>query len=190
MPGRLEDYEPVEDRIRRFWAEHNEGRILTELVQADGNQYIVKAEVWFDPSGGPTTTGYAEETVGSSPVNRTHAIENCETSAIGRALANAGYAPKGARPSREEMQKAERQRVTPAAEARDRLRALVKEQGLNKDLIAPAFQRLYESDINHEENAQRIDGFTELLKLDSAAVLSRVSVIHACAVEPQEVNDP
>ena len=50
-------------------------------------------------------TGYAEETVSSRGVNQTSALENCETSAIGRALANAGYAPKGKRPSREEMSK-------------------------------------------------------------------------------------
>jgi hypothetical protein len=50
-------------------------------------------------------TGYAEETVTSRGVNQTSALENCETSAIGRALANAGYAPKGKRPSREEMSK-------------------------------------------------------------------------------------
>jgi hypothetical protein len=51
------------------------------------------------------TTGIAEETVASRGVNQTSALENCETSAIGRALANAGYATKGKRPSKEEMQK-------------------------------------------------------------------------------------
>jgi len=51
------------------------------------------------------SAGYAEETVTSRGVNQTSALENCETSAIGRALANAGYAPKGKRPSREEMTK-------------------------------------------------------------------------------------
>jgi hypothetical protein len=47
----------------------------------------------------------AEETVQGRGVNATSALENCETSAIGRALANAGYAAKGKRASREEMQK-------------------------------------------------------------------------------------
>jgi hypothetical protein len=47
----------------------------------------------------------AEETVQGRGVNATSALENCETSAIGRALANAGYATKGKRASREEMSK-------------------------------------------------------------------------------------
>jgi len=53
----------------------------------------------------PWTTGLAEETVQGRGVNATSALENCETSAIGRALANAGYATKGKRASREEMSK-------------------------------------------------------------------------------------
>jgi len=53
----------------------------------------------------PWTTGLAEETVQGRGVNATSALENCETSAIGRALANAGYATKGKRASREEMTK-------------------------------------------------------------------------------------
>jgi hypothetical protein len=69
----------------------------------------VKAEVWRDQAdAGPASTGFAEERVGSGPVNRTSALENCETSAVGRALANLNYAPKGARPSVEEMGKADR----------------------------------------------------------------------------------
>jgi hypothetical protein len=56
----------------------------------------------------PTVRGFASEIEGSSPVNRTNASENCETSSIGRALANLGFATKGKRPSREEMQKVQR----------------------------------------------------------------------------------
>jgi hypothetical protein len=75
-----------------------------EVVEA--TRYIVKAYLFKDASDGVAwATGYAEETVTSRGVNQTSALENCETSAIGRALANAGYAPKGKRPSREEMSK-------------------------------------------------------------------------------------
>ena len=57
-------------------------------------------------------SGYAEEVVGSSKVNTTSALENCETSSIGRALANAGFSPKGSRPSAQEMNKIERVKVS------------------------------------------------------------------------------
>jgi hypothetical protein len=54
-------------------------------------------------------TGLAEERVGSSHINKTSALENCETSAIGRCLANLGLSAKGNRPSDIEMSKADRQ---------------------------------------------------------------------------------
>ena len=61
----------------------------------------------------PTTTGYAEEIRGSSMVNKTSALENCETSAIGRALANYQYQGSRKRASLEEMVKVYRQGQEP-----------------------------------------------------------------------------
>ena len=105
----LSAYETVEDRLARFWAEHPNARIDTAMMNYDGDTCIFRAEIYFDASqSSPTATGYAEEVKGSSPVNRTSFVENCETSAIGRALANCGYATHGKRPSREEMAKVSR----------------------------------------------------------------------------------
>lgn len=107
MAFNLQDYEPVEERLRRFWDEHHGGRIVTELVVAPEGQWIVKTSVWVDANEErATSTGYAHEVVTERGVNSTSALENCETSSIGRALANLGYATKGKRPSREEMAKA------------------------------------------------------------------------------------
>ena len=113
MPGfNLDNYETVEDRLVKFWADHTDGRINTSIHYYDDTRILVRAEVYFDREDvRPVATGYAEELRGASPVNRTSHAENAETSAIGRALANCGYAAKGARPSREEMQKV--QRATP-----------------------------------------------------------------------------
>jgi hypothetical protein len=109
MPNfNLADYEPVEVRLARFWEEHPKGRVITDIVKADAGQFIVKAYLFREEEAEPMSTGYAEEVVTTRGVNQTSALENCETSAIGRALANAGYAPKGKRPSREEMTKVER----------------------------------------------------------------------------------
>ena len=102
----LADYEPVEVRLEKFIKDYPSFRIATELEVVEATRYIVKAYLFKDAGDGVAwATGYAEETVSSRGVNQTSALENCETSAIGRALANAGYAPKGKRPSREEMSK-------------------------------------------------------------------------------------
>jgi hypothetical protein len=102
----LADYEPVEVRLEKFIKDYPAFRIATELEVVEASRYIVKAYLFKDAGDGVAwATGYAEETVSSRGVNQTSALENCETSAIGRALANAGYAPKGKRPSREEMNK-------------------------------------------------------------------------------------
>lgn len=102
----LEDYETVEERLSKFWKDHPEGRVFTRLLENTATRFIVYAEVYRgQDSAHPWATGLAEETVQGRGVNATSALENCETSAIGRALANAGYATKGKRPSREEMGK-------------------------------------------------------------------------------------
>jgi hypothetical protein len=102
----LADYEPVEVRLEKFIKDYPAFRISTELEVVEASRYIVKAYLFKDASDAVAwATGYAEETVSTRGVNQTSALENCETSAIGRALANAGYAPKGKRPSREEMTK-------------------------------------------------------------------------------------
>ena len=102
----LADYEPVEVRLEKFIKDYPDFRISTELEVVEASRYIVKAYLYKTSQDSIAwATGYAEETVSTRGVNQTSALENCETSAIGRALANAGYAPKGKRPSREEMSK-------------------------------------------------------------------------------------
>jgi hypothetical protein len=102
----LADYEPVEVRLEKFIKDYPDFRVSTELEVIESNRYIVKAYLFKTATDSVAwATGLAEETVTSRGVNQTSALENCETSAIGRALANAGYAPKGKRPSREEMTK-------------------------------------------------------------------------------------
>lgn len=109
----MADYEPVEDRLHRAHADQTDLRVITELITHDDKTVIVRASVYKTGDdlehNRPWATGWAQESIGSSNITRTSWLEVCETSAIGRALANAGYAPKGQRPSREEMQKVTRQ---------------------------------------------------------------------------------
>jgi len=105
----LADYETVESRLEKFWKEFPDGRISTELEICEAHRYVIKAylyRTYLDQVA--YSTGYAEEKDTDRGVNATSALENCETSAIGRALANAGFAAKGKRPSREEMAKVEK----------------------------------------------------------------------------------
>jgi hypothetical protein len=105
----LDNYVTVAERITQFWAQHPEGRIETRLehVSTDSRLFAVWAAVYKNASDEkPWATGLAEEHFGQSGPNQTSPLENCESSAIGRALANAGYATTAeGRPSREEMQK-------------------------------------------------------------------------------------
>ena len=102
----LADYETVEERLIKFWKEHPDGRIDTELIEATPTRFIVRATIYRTEADARFwTSGLAFEHISDRGVNSTSALENCETSAIGRALANAGYATKGKRASREEMSK-------------------------------------------------------------------------------------
>ena len=102
----LADYETVEVRLEKFIKDYPDFRIATELEVCEKDRYIVKAYLFKTSTDSVAwTTGYAEEKVTDRGVNSTSALENCETSAIGRSLSAAGYAAKGKRPSREEMTK-------------------------------------------------------------------------------------
>lgn len=110
----LDQYDTVEVRLARFWEAHPNGRVLTAVEFHDERRFICRAEIYFDRDDPtPVATGYAEEIVGASPVNKTSALENCETSAIGRALANCNFASLGKRPSKEEMEKVQRYAAEP-----------------------------------------------------------------------------
>jgi hypothetical protein len=110
----LSTYATVEERLALFWAANPDGRIATELVRMDDHAVLFRVEVYRhreDPL--PTAVGHAYEEKTERGVNATSWVEVCETSAVGRALANWIY-QAGKRPSREEMQKVERMGGTPA----------------------------------------------------------------------------
>lgn len=119
MAFNLDDYQTVAERLDQAIKDHPDLRIITHLVHVERIEgrpvhYIFKAEMWLGTI--LLSTGWADEIVGSSHITKTNGLEVCETSAIGRCLSNAGYQgkrnptdnPAKTRPTREEMQKAER----------------------------------------------------------------------------------
>jgi hypothetical protein len=116
----LQDYETVAERIIRFYNDHPDGRIITSNETTAEHRaaltWVMSCAIFLNADdlerALPKATGWAFEIDGSGGMaNKTSALENCETSAIGRALANANYGGDK-RTSREEMAKVERD-VTP-----------------------------------------------------------------------------
>ena len=156
----LEDYETVEERLIKFWKEHPDGQIHTKLVASSASQYIVEASIFrteADPR--PWTTGLAEETVQGRGVNATSALENCETSAIGRALANAGYATKGKRASREEMSK-----VAKGVEVKQTIEATKAKMAETSKEYVPVPKEDDPWAIRPAEPVQTMEGAVEMVK--------------------------
>ena len=112
MGFNLDDYEPVALRLDRWLKQNPKGIVKTELLSQPGADICVfRAELWLE--GQCISVGHAEEIRGSNMINKSSSMEVCETSAIGRALANAGMAGSDMtkRPSREEMAKVQRKTV-------------------------------------------------------------------------------
>jgi hypothetical protein len=111
----LEDYETVASRITKLYDLHADARIqtdnLTTAYDRERGTWVVRATIYLSADEQerelPKSTGLAFEIDGAGMANKTSALENCETSAIGRALANMGLSGDQ-RASREEMAKVQR----------------------------------------------------------------------------------
>lgn len=102
------DYVLVNERIKAFRMLHPEGDISTELLSNNDGVCVFKATV-YDEEGRRLGTGHAYEKESSSYINKTSYIENCETSAVGRALGMCGIGIDTAVASYEEVSNAIRQ---------------------------------------------------------------------------------
>jgi hypothetical protein len=147
------EYETVKERKERFYKDHPEGRIDVKLINQDSplDFALFRAEIYLSPEdqekGLYKATGYALEvrdkelSVSNSgkeyeSVNYSSWTENCEESAVGRALDNAGYSGNK-KPSREEMNKASKMNKTMKT--------------YNEDRPASAKQKKYVTDLMREK---------------------------------------
>lgn len=102
------EYAAVNGRINAFRRLYPQGFISTEIVSLDAGVVVMKATCGYYENGQAVVlgTGLAYEREGSSNINKTSYIENCETSAVGRALGMAGIGVTTAVASSEEVQNA------------------------------------------------------------------------------------
>ena len=125
MAFNLQDYETVDSRLEKWNKEYPDGRLETEIIEATNTRFIVICRLYkTEADHKACATGLAMEVISDKGVNANFALPNCETSAIGRALANAGFSAKGKRPSREEMASVNRLQAVPQTFSVDRTEPL------------------------------------------------------------------
>jgi hypothetical protein len=139
----LKDYVTVNERIMKFYELHPDGRIIPELISWENGVIVIKTSVYRNALDHiPAAVGHAYEKEGSSFINKTSALENCETSSVGRALALLGLEIKKSVASFEEVANAKLQQET-AEQLEEKLYALASEFGkLRKKSLHDVFEAL------------------------------------------------
>ena len=123
----LNEYQTVQERVEIFRQLHPTGRIVNEIVLINEKEVVIKSSVYLDIADAhPVAVDFAQENVAAKGVNSTSWVENCATSAAGRALAllGGGMSPKGKKPSREEMSKVQNAPVQTERDFMSEARAL------------------------------------------------------------------
>ena len=140
------EYAEVNQRIKAFRMVYPEGAIHTEMISNEGGVCIFRAKVYGngDPlANSLLAVGHAYEKEGSSFINKTSYIENCETSAVGRALGMAGFGIDTSVASAEEVQNAMLQQTTTQAIGPDKvagLAMLIEETGTDAAKICETYK--------------------------------------------------
>jgi len=169
-------YAPVNQRIKAFRMVHPCGRIVTEMLKNDKDMCIFRCIV-YDADMKTLATGTAYETPNSTYINKTSYIENCETSAVGRALGFAGFGIDASIASKEEVENANRKQDDIARRERDEIRRkideleYVPEEDGSKPLTSVqrfALENLLEAEgvpvafaLGHFRNAKKIEDLTQ-----------------------------
>lgn len=162
----LDNYEPVADRISKFWATYPQGRLHTEIVLINETEIVIKASAYTDREDTrPAAIDFAQETRGSSNINKQSFIENCSTSALGRVLATLNFQPKKdgktLRPSREEMKAVSRASTT---QTKDFLsQATVEALGGNLEALRAIYKEAKDAGLA-EDDLKKIQDLAASLK--------------------------
>ena len=150
------NYVLVNERVKAFRMLYPEGSIQTDLIKDENGVCTFKASASVGDL--VLATGYAQEKESSSYINKTSYIENCETSAVGRALGFLGIGIDTSIASAEEVDTAIRNQGGLPVEMQRTLKKVIKEHGYTeeavcehfgvkglKDLSIPQFRKLMDS---------------------------------------------
>lgn len=187
------DYAEVNQRIKAFRMLYPSGTIETELIQNENGICIFRANIYDEDKLLATGTAYEKEN--STFINKTSYIENCETSAVGRALGMAGFGIDTSIASAEEVQNAINNQVTINTE--EEAKALQITFGkYNGETIG----YVYESgdlkylrwlfDKSKDENIKKavsiLTGLVEMTPEESKKVINEMSIIET---QKQQIKD-
>jgi len=172
----LKDYVEVNVRVEKFWEKYPDGRIETEIISWENGVIVMKASIYKNLTDNiPSANGFAYEKEGSTFINKTSALENCETSAVGRALALMGFEIKKSIASKEEVENAKLQQnemVTPEQIGEIKTKALEFAQARNQPP-----EKVYE--------ALKITSFEELTGRQAMAAIKKLDKWIKAASEKQ-----
>ncbi len=96
------EYVPVTERVKEFRKQYPDFKLITEIVHYDDNSVIMVAKI-YDKDGNVVANGHAQEDRNASNINKTSYVENCETSAVGRAIGMLGIGIDASMASAEEV---------------------------------------------------------------------------------------
>ena len=159
MPIKGKEYVTVNERVKAFRKLLPDGTIETEIIQIDDNMVVMIARVYN--GGNLLSTGTAFEVKNSSYINKTSYVENCETSAVGRALAFLGIGIDTSIASSDEVENAIEQQValqrigdTKAAA----LRAALEVANVNIEELLKRYKVDHLSDLTEAQHSRIIGG--------------------------------
>lgn len=183
------EYITVNERLKEFRNNFKDYSLTTEIVELGQDYCTMKATI-TDDKNVVRATGYAREVVAKSPINKFAFVENCETSAIGRALGNFGIGIDTAICTADEllMKLAQEQEPTPAQKAQ-------ATRAINKDIKADDIDTKYGQWVsywnNHEWTQAANSSFRKFLEdakdYDPEKLNKLVDLFKSKA--PQPIND-
>lgn len=158
---RGKQYIPVNERVKEFRAKYPDHILLSELVSLDENSVVMVAKV-YDKDGNVVANGYAQEDRNASNINKTSYVENCETSAVGRALGMFGIGIDASMASADEVanaidrQEALKQKVTKSNVSALKMLAETKGSDLAKILSFYEVERVEDMTMEQWQNAMNL----------------------------------